>query len=195
LMDEALAQDDPRLRGIKPSALPLDQALLMQFNDGDAMLFKTTFPKTASGKVELQSDYLERAYGAPLPTFRAVESSYPLTLISPGSDKRTTSTFGGLRYSDEVWLDMHPQDAAARHLADGMLVRVWNDLGEVHLRLRVTEEVRPGVVCSLKGAWSRTSVNGQTISALAPSHYADLCEGACYNDARVEVARLVDNLC
>jgi hypothetical protein len=55
--------------------------------------------------------------------------------------------------------------------------------------------VRPGVVCSLKGAWSRTSDNGQTISALAPSHYADLCEGACYNDARVEVARLVDNLC
>ena len=195
LMDEALAQDDPRLRGIKPSALPLDRALLMQFNDGDAMLFKTTLPKTASGKVELQSDYLERVYEAPLPTFRAVESSYPLTLISPGSDKRTTSTFGGLRYSDEVWLDMHPQDAAARHLADGMLVRVWNDQGEVHLRLRVTEEVRPGVVCSLKGAWSRTSANGQTISALAPSHYADLCEGACYNDARVEVARLVDNLC
>jgi hypothetical protein len=29
--------------------------------------------------------------------------------------------------------------------------------------------------------------NGQTISALAPSHYADLNDGACYKDARVEV--------
>jgi anaerobic selenocysteine-containing dehydrogenase len=193
LMDEALAQDDPRLKGIKPSALRLDQPLLMQFNDADAMLFKTTFPKTPSGKVELQSDYLERAYGAPLPTFRPVESSYPLTLISPASDKRTTSTFGGLRYSDDVWLDMHPQDAASRHLTDGMMVRVWNDLGEVHLRLRVTDEVRPGVACSLKGAWFRTSDNGQTVSALVPSHYADLCEGACFNDTRVEVAALSEN--
>jgi anaerobic selenocysteine-containing dehydrogenase len=195
LMDEALAQDDPRLRGMKPRTVPLDQPLLMQFNDADAMLFKTTFPKTPSGRVELQSAYLERAYGAPLPTFRPVESRYPLTLISPGSDQRTTSTFGGLRYSDEVWLDMHTQDAAVRGLPDGAMVRVWNDLGEVHLRLRVTEDVRPGVVCSLKGAWFRTSDNGQTVSALVPTHYADLCEGACFNDTRVEVARLVEHAC
>jgi anaerobic selenocysteine-containing dehydrogenase len=124
-----------------------------------------------------------------------VESRYPLTLISPASDKRTTSTFGGLRYSDQAWLDMHPYDAVARQLTDGMLVRVWNDLGEVHLRLRVSEDVRPGVICSLKGAWFRTSDNGQTVSALVPSHYADLCEGACFNDTRVEVARLVEQAC
>jgi anaerobic selenocysteine-containing dehydrogenase len=195
LMDEALAQDDPRLRGMKPSTLPIDAALTMQFNDGDAMLFKTTFPKTASGKIELQSAYLERAYGAPLPTFRPVESRYPLTLISPASDKRTTSTFGGLRYSDEAWVDMHPHDAAARGLTDGMMVRVWNDLGEVHLHLRVSADVRPGVVCSLKGAWFRTSDNGQTVSALVPTHYADLGDGACFNDTRVEVVRLVDQTC
>jgi anaerobic selenocysteine-containing dehydrogenase len=195
LMDEALAQDDPRLRGLKPSGLAVDEALSMQFNDGDAMLFKTTFPKTPSGKIELQSSHLERAYKASLPTFRPVESRYPLTLISPASDKRTTSTFGGLRYNDEVWLDMHPQDAAARRLTDGMMVRVWNDLGEVHLRLRVSEDVRPGVICSLKGAWFRTSDNGQTVSALVPTHYADLCEGACFNDTRVEVDRLVEQAC
>jgi anaerobic selenocysteine-containing dehydrogenase len=195
LMDEGLAPADPRLRGIKPSTLPLDQPLLMQFSDADAMLFKTTFPKTPSGKVELQSAYLEKAYGAPLPTFRPVDSPYPLTLISPASDKRTTSTFGGLRYSDDVWLDMHPQDAAARRLTDGAMVRVWNDLGEVHLRLRVSENVRPGVVASLKGAWLRTSDNGQTVSALVPPHYADLCEGACFNDTRVEVAKLMDRAC
>jgi anaerobic selenocysteine-containing dehydrogenase len=195
LMDDALGVDDPRLKGIQPSRLPVDQALAMQFNGGDAMLFETTFPKTPSGKVELQSSYLERTYGQLLPTYKPVESRYPLTLISPGSDKRTSSTFGGLRYSDDVWLEMHPQDAAARKLADGIMVRVWNDLGEVHLRLQVTEDVPPGVICSLKGAWFRTSDNGQTVSALAPSHYADLCEGACYNDTRVEVAMLPEGVC
>ena len=67
-------------------------------------------------------------------------------------------------------------------------MKVWNDLGEVYLPLRITAAVRPGVVCSEKGAWLRTSSNRQTVSALAPSHKADLAEGACFNDARVEVA-------
>jgi anaerobic selenocysteine-containing dehydrogenase len=188
LMDDALALDDPRLQGRRPSQLPLDQALSMTFNGDDAVLLQTTLPQTPSGKIELQSSYLERAYGRPLATYQPLVSPYPLSLITPSSDQRTTSTFGSLRYSDEAWLEMHPQDAAARQLTAGMRVRVWNDLGEVYLPLRITDEVRPGVVCSYKGAWLRTSDNGQTVSALAPSHYADLCDGACYNDARVEVA-------
>jgi anaerobic selenocysteine-containing dehydrogenase len=188
LMDEALALDDPRLQGIRPSQLAVDQALLMTFDSADAVLFKTTLPQTPSGKIELQSTYLEQTHGQPLPTFRPVTSPYPLALITPSSDQRTSSTFGSLRYSDAVWLDMHPDDAAARGLTDGMTVRVWNDLGEVRLPLRITDAVCPGVVCSFKGAWLRTSDNGQTVSALAPSHYADLSDGACYNDARVEVA-------
>jgi anaerobic selenocysteine-containing dehydrogenase len=67
---------------------------------------------------------------------------------------------------------------------------VWNDLGEVHLPLHVTDVIARGTVCSLKGAWLHTSDNGQTISALCPSHHADVAEGACFNDARVEVAAL-----
>ena len=188
LMDEALALKDVRLQGVRPSQMPVDTAVLMTFDGEDAILCKTTFPQTRSGKIELRSEYLEQKYGRPLPTYRPVESPYPLCLITPSSDRRTTSTFGSLKYSDQVWLDMHPQDAAARNLTEGKMVRVWNNLGEVHLPLRITEDVRPGVVCSEKGAWFRTSDNGQTVSALAPSHYADLSEGACYNDARVDVA-------
>jgi len=111
-----------------------------------------------------------------------------LTLITPASDKRITSTFGALPESDATpLLEMNPDDAARRELTDGTWVRVWNDLGEVFLPLRITTVVRPGVVCSEKGAWLRTSPNGQTVSALAPTHKADLADGACFNDARVEV--------
>jgi anaerobic selenocysteine-containing dehydrogenase len=181
---------DPRLGGQRPSRLPTDRALAMTIDGADAMLFANVFPKTASGKVELASSYLQTKYGAALPSFRPVESAHPLTLISPASDRRITSTFGGGVASDETPpLEMHPADARARGLADGARVRVWNDLGEVRLTLRITEEVPPGVVCSLKGAWLRTSDNGQTISALCPAHHADISEGACFNDARVEVAR------
>jgi anaerobic selenocysteine-containing dehydrogenase len=111
-----------------------------------------------------------------------------LTLITPASDKRITSTFGGLAVNDATpVLEMNPEDAARRGLPDGAWVTVWNDLGKVFLPLRVSAAVRPGVVCSEKGAWLRTSRNDQTVSALAGTQKADLAEGACYNDARVEV--------
>jgi anaerobic selenocysteine-containing dehydrogenase len=88
-------------------------------------------------------------------------------------------------------LEMHPGDAAARGLAAGATVRVWNDLGEVHLSLIVTDATRPGVVFSAKGVWLRTSDTGQTTNALVPNDKADICDGACYNDTRVEVEAFV----
>jgi len=138
--------------------------------------------------VELASSYLEAKYGAQLPTFRPVASRFPLILISPASDQRITSTFGGVAGREgPPPLEMHPDDARSRGLRDGQRVRVWNDLGEVRLPLKVTDRVAPGVVATLKGAWLSTSENGQTVSALCPTHHADIAEGACFNDARVEV--------
>ena len=191
LMDAALDREDPRMKGFRPSELPTDRALSMEYDGSEPVLFGNVLPRTPSGKIELESAVLGARYGAPLPTFRPVTSSFPLALITPASDKRTTSTFGGLAANDATpVLEMHPVDAKARGLSDGAWVKVWNDLGEVHLPLGITDAIRPGVVCSEKGAWFRTSRNGQTVSALAPSHKADLSEGACYNDARVEVAAL-----
>ena len=189
LMDDALDPDDRRLAGVRPSTLPTDRALAMTIDGEDAVMFGNVFPKTPSGKVELASTYLERKYGARLPSWRPVESRYPLALISPASDRRITSTFGGLHVGDgPPPLEMHPDDARARGLHDGMRVRVWNDLGEIRLPLRISDAVVRGVVATLKGAWLATSERGQTVSALCPAHHADISEGACYNDARVEVA-------
>ena len=64
------------------------------------------------------------------------------------------------------------------------------NLTEHHSLAAACKLVPRGVVCSLKGAWLRTSDNGQTVSALCPGHHADISEGACYNDTRVEVAAL-----
>jgi anaerobic selenocysteine-containing dehydrogenase len=189
LMDDAVAPADPRLGGMRPRALPTDRALAMKVAGADAVMFRNVFPKTASGKVELASPYLDKKYGARLPSYRPFTSAMPLILITPASDRRTTSTFGGTRANDGTPpLEMHPDDARARGLHDGDRVRVWNELGEVRLPLKISEGVPRGVVSSLKGAWFRSSDNMQTVSALAPAHHADISEGACYNDARVEVA-------
>jgi anaerobic selenocysteine-containing dehydrogenase len=189
LMDAAMNLDDPRMHGMQASRIPTDQAIRMEFAGDEPVLFHNVLPRTPSGRIELESTLLGERYGAALPIYRPVQSTYPLTLITPASDQRITSTFGGLAANDNPpVLAMNPVDASARGLVDGRVVKIWNELGQVYLPLHITATVRPGVVSSDKGAWLRTSPNGQTVSALAPTHKADLAEGACYNDARVEVA-------
>jgi anaerobic selenocysteine-containing dehydrogenase len=191
LMDEAVDPADPRMEGLRPSAIPLERAVKMRFDGEEPVLFKNVRPRTPSGKIELQAPTNLGRLVSGLPGYRTLSSSYPLSLITPASDKRITSTFGGLTSSDAAPdLEMNPVDANRRGLIDGAIVRVWNELGEVFLPLKITASVRPGVISSEKGAWLRTSRNGQTVSALAPTHKADLADGACFNDARVEVEAL-----
>ncbi|MEO9189977.1 MAG: molybdopterin-dependent oxidoreductase [Acetobacteraceae bacterium] len=193
LMDEAVDPADPRLEGVRPSAIPTNSALRMSGPDGKPMvLFENVFPATPSGKIELISETLAKRWGAAalMADYRERDASHPLMLISPASDKRISSTLGGLPDSRRAPpLLMNPADAAVRDLVDGSEVKVWNGLGEVFLTLRVTDDVPPCVVASEKGAWLSTSRNGQTISALVSADMrADLAEGACFNDTGVEVS-------
>lgn len=195
LMDEAVDESDLRLKGLRPSAIPIDQALDMTGANGKPMvLYENVFPATPSGRIELKSETLARRWGgdALLPAWRERRDVHPLTLISPASDKRISSTFGHLAASRQSPpLKMHPSDAASRGLKHGERVKLWNDLGEVILPLEVTDAVPPGVVASEKGAWLSTSSTGQTISALVSADYkADLAEGACFNDTPVDVSPL-----
>jgi len=192
LMDDAVDPADPRLGGVRPSAIPTTGAVPMSTPDGKPIvLFENLRPATPSGKIELKSDTLAQRWGAGAlyPEWRDGADDHPLMLISPASDKRISSSLGGLAGSRKAPpLLMHPKDAAARGLAGGE-VRVWNERGEVYLPLRITDAVPPGVVASEKGAWLSTSRTGQTISALVSADMrADIAEGACFNDTRVEVA-------
>jgi anaerobic selenocysteine-containing dehydrogenase len=194
LMDDAVDPADPRLEGIRPSEIPTREALRMTGPDGGPLsLYDNVVPATPSGKVELKSAALAERWGeaALLPTWRPRQASYPLMLISPASDKRISSTLGHLGASHRTPpLLMNPRDAGTRNLMHGADVRVWNERGEVILRLTVSDAVPPGVVASEKGAWLSGSRTGQTISALVSADLkADLAEGACFNDTLVEVSR------
>lgn len=48
---------------------------------------------------------------------------------------------------------LHPRDAKARGIADGDLVRVWNQRGQVLAGAVVSEGIKPGVICIHQGAW------------------------------------------
>jgi anaerobic selenocysteine-containing dehydrogenase len=152
--------------------------------------FGDAFPATDDRKAHLVPPDLDREAPQGLYAFQAEPSSaFPLVLISPGTDKTISSTLGQLRRK-RVPVEMHPADAAARGVATGDRVRIFNDLGEVRCRVQLTADVRPGVVSLPKGLWSHNTENGGTANALVPDTLADLGGGACFNDARVELERL-----
>ncbi|REJ80114.1 MAG: molybdopterin oxidoreductase family protein [Acidobacteria bacterium] len=153
--------------------------------------FVDAFPLTSSGRVELCAEALDRAHPRGLYRFLenpAATEEHPLTLISPASRHRISSTFGQLDRS-LARIGLHPDDAAARGL-DGRpdeRVRVFNRLGEVICGVRIDADLRPGVAELQKGLWSHHTANGRTSNALVPDHLSDVAGGACFNDARVEV--------
>src|SRR5262245_47782065 len=153
--------------------------------------FVDVFPNTPDRKVDLFPAELDAS--APLGLYRfqpdPATEQYPLALISPASDRTISSTLGELPRPD-VKLLMHPDDAAARGLADNDLVRVFNDLGEVHCTLSVAPAIRPGTISLPKGIWRRSTRNNTTGTALVPDALTDIGGGACFNDARVQVASL-----
>jgi len=50
-------------------------------------------------------------------------------------------------------LTLHPQDARARNIQDGDVVRVWNHRGQVLADAVVSDGIKPGVICLHEGAW------------------------------------------
>jgi anaerobic selenocysteine-containing dehydrogenase len=152
--------------------------------------FIDVFPGTPDGKIDLVPEDLDR--GAPHGLYSYQEdpttARFPLALISPGTKRTISSSLGELDRGRAA-LEIHPADAAARGIGDGDEARVYNELGALVCPVRVTSELRPGVVLLPKGMWSHHGDNGATGNALVPDSLSDVAEGACFNDARVEVER------
>jgi anaerobic selenocysteine-containing dehydrogenase len=155
--------------------------------------FVDVHPLTDDGKVHLFPADLPTLAPGGLYSYQPdpATGEHPLALISPSSDKTISSTLGELR-TRPASLHMHPDDAAARGLSDGDAVRMFNALGEVHCPVEITDAVRKGTVSLSKGLWRRSTFNQSTATALAPATLTDLGGGACFNDARVEVARILE---
>jgi anaerobic selenocysteine-containing dehydrogenase len=159
---------------------------------GAPIQFVDVFPLTPDRKIHLcPPDVDASAESGGLYRFRPdpATEQYPLALISPASEKTVSSTLGELRERVAV-LQMHPSDAQVRGLATNDPVRVFNDLGEVQVPVALNTEMRPGTVSLPKGLWRKSTYNGSTATALAPDTLSDLGGGACFNDARVQVALL-----
>ena len=156
---------------------------VLDFPDG-AVQLRTIMPRTHDGKIHLTPSELGPR---PYDYESGVDARYPLALISPANTKMVSSTLGEFNYPT-LAVSVNPADAERRGVVEGETVRVFNELGEVVCQALIDERVREGVVSMPKGAWRKSSMNGKTSTALCPTHLNVVGGGACFNDARVEIA-------
>jgi anaerobic selenocysteine-containing dehydrogenase len=119
-----------------------------------------------------------------------VDADRPLVLVSPSSPRGISSTLFETLGAGEARVYVHPDDAEARGVAAGDVVRVWNSVGECRLLAEVDADLRPGVCAIPKGVWRRSTLDGRTGNALVGDHVDERGGGACYNDARVDLERV-----
>ena len=182
-----------RVAGRMPDPLRtelLEQGAATPPHEGAPIQFVDVFPLTADRKIDLDPDIpvasTEGLYGyQPDPA----TERFPLALISPATDKQISSTLGELRERPAV-VHIHPADAAERGIEQHDAVRVFNALGEVQAPANLTADIHRGTVAMSKGIWRKNTYNGFTSNALVPDTLTDLGGGACFNDARVQVALL-----
>lgn len=151
--------------------------------------FKTSFPVNDDRKAHLFPPELGAEPYRYIPDSRRAQ--FPLAMISPATSKSISSTLGEYNFG-EVFLDIHPGDAAQRGVADGGWVRVHNERGEVIVRAAHNARLMPGVVSLPKGFWKKSSANGGVASALVPDDVTAASGNACYNDARVDVCAIAE---
>lgn len=110
-------------------------------------------------------------YGAP------ARGGFDLLIIS----RLTERTLGWMHHSQRLvkgpptcTLFIHPDDARARGIADGMDVSITSAVGSISAPAKITDDVMPGVVC-LPHAWGHT--RSRTRQSVANAH-----PGASLND-------------
>jgi anaerobic selenocysteine-containing dehydrogenase len=143
-----------------------------------------------SRKLSFTKDETGKYIGPPRYREAPCDADAPFILISPADARSITSTgFDNLpEGSAEVLI--HPEDARHYGVEAGAAVRLWNSVGELHIRALISTEVRRGVLSLPKGLWRKSTLNGFTSNALVPAHVDEIAGGACYNDARVYLSPL-----
>lgn len=156
---------------------------------------------TPSGKCELYSPALAKQGRDPLPNYTPphedpqtrpdLAAKYPLQMLSPPVPSFLNSTFVNIdslrKQAGEPTLEIHPQDAKGRGIANGVWVRIFNDRGAFKARAIVAETVKPGVVVSQSIWWNRYTPDGVNCNTTTSTALTDFGAAATFFDNLVQV--------
>ncbi|UZN49373.1 molybdopterin oxidoreductase family protein [Cupriavidus cauae] len=195
---QAIVRGDPRAAGIdwqtlKESGWQKLKLPAAPFAEGG---FPSPTGKCQFYAAEMVKDGLDPLPGY-VPPYEAPASApelaarYPLAMISPPARNFLNSTFvnvDSLRATEgEPHLDIHPDDAAARGIVDGMMVRAFNDRGSMQARARVTDRARQGLVVGLSIWWKKLAPDGKNANELTSQRLTDMGRAPVFYDCLVQV--------
>ena len=166
----------------------------------DAPFAQGNFP-TPSGKCEFLSERLASQqcsgqHGVPthVPNYETPGSSlqFPLAMISPPARNFLNSTFVNVKslrdMETEPVLEIHAVDAAARGIASGSVVNVFNQRGSYRVKAEVSARARPGVVNGMGIWWRKLGLGGTNVNELTSQRLTDMGNGPVFYDCLVEVS-------
>ena len=205
-VDEVLAEvldasrpENPRLAGITLDRLRSEGTVAYAPSpDGEVPFADGRFP-TPSGKVELRCAAMVAAGLDPLPEYHppaefaagAGDDADRLVLISGASHNSVTTSMANLPKLEAKegtpYVEINPQDAAARRIATGATVRVESARGWCALRAVVTDDVPPGVANAPKGRWARRSPDGRNVNWTTSDALADLGGASTFHSNLVTI--------
>ena len=118
-------------------------------------------------------------------------SKYPLFAVQQKTYRGVHSTFHALPWMDEICdtephILIHADDAAARGIADGDAVVVFNDRGEHRGIARVNKLLKPGVIGLQNGWWEQ---QGGSSSYVTNDKWKTLGGTHCCNQTLVDVKK------
>ena len=212
MIDQALrGTNSPWMEGITREQLESEHSIRLKFpQERDGGMFQPfvseAWFRTPSGKAEFYSETLAAQGLDPLPGYVAADESrhsplakkFPLELLARKNDNFMNSTFAALPSHQAMEaahfgvLEMHPLDAAARGIADGDAVEVFNERGKIPLRAKVGATVPAGVAASRLG-WNKLTRDGQGVNSLTSETLTDLGGGPTFYSTLVEVRRAQPN--
>ncbi len=198
---QALGLKHPNMEGITWDSLKEKGWQRLAVPQRWAPFAEGNFP-TPSGKCEFYSERAKLMGLDPLPTYTPpienpqsnpdLARRYPLAMISPPARHFLNTTFANLAFARAVdkdpRLEIHPDDAAARGIADGETVKVFNDRGSLQLVARVTPDARAGVVVAQSIWWKKLSPDGRNANEVTSQALTDIGRGATFYDCLVEVS-------
>ncbi len=198
--DPCFADDDQTLcRQAFGAAIDFQQLLDQGFATltlPDAPFAEGGFP-TPSGQCEFFSARLaaQGLDGLPdhLPNHETAGSDprHPLAMISPPARNFLNSSFVNVKslrdIEGEPLLEMHADDANARGLVSGQMVRVFNQRGSHRCKLEVSKRARPGVVNGLGIWWRKLGSDGTNVNEVTSQRLTDLGRGPTFYDCLVQV--------
>jgi anaerobic selenocysteine-containing dehydrogenase len=152
--------------------------------------------RTPSGKLEIYSAQLAAMGVPPMPVWEADPEEvadaarWPLRLLTTPGYFQSHTAFSANAFlrkrEGEPNCVLHPVDAAARGLADGTKVRLFNDRGAVGLVLKVSDEIREGVILVPGQRPEAEAVSG-TVNILCSDRLTDIGGGAVYQSTFLDV--------